>query len=146
MLHTRCILTASLNAFVRNHHLFWHPEAVTASVLQMFLARQAYKKCHHRLCSVVFTPSQGVRYASPRCASAIPKVALSILQVCIMHPCMMSILVYGSPHVAGCKAKLSLHMGELVESDFTHKSENTQTKKQSRPKVGNSTACQMWLF
>ncbi|KAL0040705.1 hypothetical protein WJX79_002387 [Trebouxia sp. C0005] len=37
--------------------------------------------------------------------------------------------------VQGGKAKLSAHMGELVESDFTHKSENTQTKKQSRPKV-----------
>lgn len=37
-------------------------------------------------------------------------------------------------------------MGELVESDFTHKSENTQTRKQSRPKVGSSPACQMWCF
>ena len=33
--------------------------------------------------------------------------------------------------VQGGKAKLSMHMGELVEGDFTHKSENTQTKKQS---------------
>lgn len=31
----------------------------------------------------------------------------------------------------GGKAKLSMHMGELVEGDFTHKSENTQPKKQS---------------
>ena len=37
----------------------------------------------------------------------------------------------------GGKAKLSAHMGELVESDFTHKSENTQPKKQSKVKVGN---------
>lgn len=33
--------------------------------------------------------------------------------------------------VQGGKAKLSMHMGELVEGDFTHKSENTQPKKQS---------------
>ena len=36
----------------------------------------------------------------------------------------------------GGKARLSAHMGELVESDFTHKSENTQPKKQSKVKVG----------
>ncbi|DBB07409.1 TPA: hypothetical protein ACH3X3_008894 [Trebouxia sp. C0006] len=50
--------------------------------------------------------------------------------------------------VQGGKAKLSAHMGELVESDFTHKSENTQTKKQSRtkapklPQASNSMAQQ----
>lgn len=34
--------------------------------------------------------------------------------------------------VQGGKAKMSMHMGELVEGDFTHKSENTQPKKQSQ--------------
>ncbi|DBA83205.1 TPA: hypothetical protein ACH3X2_006721 [Trebouxia sp. C0005] len=34
----------------------------------------------------------------------------------------------------GGKAKLLVHMGELVESDFTYKSGNRQTKKQSRSK------------
>ena len=37
------------------------------------------------------------------------------------------------------KAKLSAHMGELVESDFTHKSENTQPRKASQTKKVRST-------
>ena len=45
----------------------------------------------------------------------------------------------------GGKAKLSAHMGELVESDFTHKSENTQRKKQFKGKVGNNQSCRMTI-
>ncbi len=61
---------------------------------------------------------------------------------------LMSMVSYTACNMMlqGGKAKLSAHMGELVESDFTHKSENTQTKKQSRPKVSNSSACQILCF
>ena len=42
------------------------------------------------------------------------------------------------PVMQGGKAKLSAHMGELVESDFTHKSENTKPNKQSGKKVSKA--------
>ena len=42
------------------------------------------------------------------------------------------------PVTQGGKAKLSAHMGELVESDFTHKSENTKPNKQSGKKVSKA--------
>ena len=48
--------------------------------------------------------------------------------------------------VQGGKAKLSAHMGELVESDFTHKSENTQPRKASQSRKVSSVTTNVCLL